>query len=262
MQEDFYLKVAAALSIDPDDTVLVVCGGGHDRNVVQSIGVKRAVISNVTLHNNQSEYAPFDWQYQDAEKLSLDDRSFDWVFVHAGLHHCASPHWALCEMLRVARKGILVIEARDSLLNSIAGMLGLVPDFEIEPVLLSKGQLGGVRNSNIPNYVYRWTEREFRKTISSFEPAYEHDISFAYGWRLPLQRIAMSKKALVRFAVYAAKALVPFLKAVAPRQGNRFACICRKTEAVKPWIKLDSDKVLPNLAWMETVYDPAKYRRG
>ena len=38
------------------------------------------------------------WSYQDAQALSFDDRSFDWVFVSEGLHHCRSPtgHWVRC----------------------------------------------------------------------------------------------------------------------------------------------------------------------
>jgi ubiquinone/menaquinone biosynthesis C-methylase UbiE len=53
------------------------------------------------------EFAPFSWSFQDAEQLSFEDEAFDYVFVHAGLHHCASPHRALLEMYRVARRGIM-----------------------------------------------------------------------------------------------------------------------------------------------------------
>jgi ubiquinone/menaquinone biosynthesis C-methylase UbiE len=44
---------------------------------------------------------------QDAENLSYDDRAFDLVVVHAGLHPCYSPHRALLEMYRVARRCVV-----------------------------------------------------------------------------------------------------------------------------------------------------------
>ncbi len=54
--------------------------------------------------------------------------------VHAGLHHCGSPHRALLEMYRVARKAAVVFEARDSLMMRSAVALGFTNDFELEAV--------------------------------------------------------------------------------------------------------------------------------
>jgi ubiquinone/menaquinone biosynthesis C-methylase UbiE len=52
----------------------------------------------------------------DAESRTFDDDSSDYVIAHAVLHHWNSPHRALIEMYRVARKGAIGIEARDSVL--------------------------------------------------------------------------------------------------------------------------------------------------
>ena len=54
-------------------------------------------ISNVD--ESGDVYAPYAWSRQDAEALDLPDGSFDLAAVSAGLHHCASPHRALLEML-------------------------------------------------------------------------------------------------------------------------------------------------------------------
>ena len=156
--------------LDLYDRILVIAAGEFDRSVFSHIGFINVVITNIDYDRGVKDYEPYNWEYQDAENLSYDDKEFDWVFVHAGLHHCASPHRGLCEMLRVAKKGVGVFEARDSLLNSISTKLGLVPLYELEPCVLSKGAEGGLRNSNIPNFIYRWTEREVKKTVNSYLP--------------------------------------------------------------------------------------------
>lgn len=56
---------------------------------------------------DDGRYAPMEWSYQDAEHLTYGDETLDVCVVHDGLHHCRSPHQALLEMLRVARRGVL-----------------------------------------------------------------------------------------------------------------------------------------------------------
>ena len=73
------------------DTVLVVCGGISDKNELLKQGFKNVIISNLSPHAGVEDYSPYKWEHQDAENLSYKDDSFDWVFVKAGLHHCASP---------------------------------------------------------------------------------------------------------------------------------------------------------------------------
>ena len=95
--------------------------------------------------------------------LTYDDESFDLAVISAGLHHCASPHRALLELYRVAGKGVLALEARDSAFMRAALRLGVVDEYELTAVADNDFASGGVRNSPVPNYVYRWTEREVRE---------------------------------------------------------------------------------------------------
>ena len=74
-------------------------------------------------------------------------------------------------MYRVARKGIIVIESRRSLLMQIANRLGLSPEYEVEAVVGSELERGGVDNTAIPNYIYRWTEDELMRAINHTIPA-------------------------------------------------------------------------------------------
>ena len=79
--------------------------------------------------------------------------------------------------------------------------------------------------------MYRWTEREVRKTIQSLLPAYQHDIRFAYGLRVPADRLGRGRR-IVRMA----QALAPVAGRVAPRQGNEFAFVIVKNVRPQPWL--------------------------
>ncbi|MEC5289362.1 MULTISPECIES: class I SAM-dependent methyltransferase [unclassified Aurantimonas] len=258
---DFFLETVQKAGVQPEDTVLVVCGGSYDQQTLEVAGVKDVVISNVSDRGSPPEtYGNYRWEIQDAEDISHPDQSFDWVIVHAGLHHCRSPHRGFCEMLRVSTRGIIIVEARDSLVVGAAKRLGLVPEFEMEPIILSGGKYGGVRDTPIPNFIYRWTEKEARKTVASFDPAFQHQVLFNYGWRLPLQRISMSRNRAVRAAVRLADAGKFLLTALLPHQGNLFGIVVKKSGEVRPWIKRGADnQMAPDLDYIGKKYDPSRY---
>ena len=51
-----------------------------------------------------------DYLQLNAENLDVPDASFDFAFAKEMLHHCQRPYLALYEMLRVARRGVVIIE--------------------------------------------------------------------------------------------------------------------------------------------------------
>jgi len=262
MAGDFYARVLERARIAASESILAVCAGSYDKDTLLAAGFTDVVISNVDYHAGITDYSPYQWHYQDAENLSAKDGSFHWCVVHAGLHHCGSPHRTLCEMLRVARKGVIFIEARDSLLLRMAVKCGLTSDFELEPALLSNGKLGGFRNTLIPNFIYRWTEREVWKTVSSAEPQREPKIEFVYGYRIPTRRMAMSKSAVKRALTYWAEAAACLLQMLAPRQGNLFGVIIRKDGPLKPWLTESGGELAVGLDYIRKSYSPEKYKRG
>jgi ubiquinone/menaquinone biosynthesis C-methylase UbiE len=166
---NFYAETLCSLKAKElllsDDNVLVVAGGSHDRTSLLEAGFNKVVISNLDYHAGEVDYSPFQWTRLDAERIELSDDSFDWVIIHAGLHHLGVPAQGVCEMFRVCRKGIVCFEARDSLAMRLAVKVSLSSEYELESAFLSDGLSGGYRNGPIPNYVYRWTEREFEKVI-------------------------------------------------------------------------------------------------
>ncbi len=251
-------KLMSAGQLSPTDSVLVACGGPFDARVMQAVGLKDVVITNLDARYD-GYCAPFEWEYKDVENLELADGSVDWAMAHAGLHHCGSPHRGVLELMRVARKGVLVVEARDSLLIRTAVRLGFTTDYEIESVALDKERLGGLRNTGVPNYVYRWTEREVRKTVESARPDRRNDLRFFYGLTLPTQRLAMSgpvKRALAGVL----GVLATIAHHLLPGQGNQFGFAILNSDADKPWILRDAEgpRLSPDY---KLGFDTARYKK-
>lgn len=246
-------QLLVAGDIKPDSSIIVTCGGSGDREVLAAAGLRNATITNLD-RDHAGTVDPYAWQFADAEDLPFPDDSFDWGMVHAGLHHCRSPHRGLLELLRVSRKGVLVVEARESALMRLAVRLGFTPEYEIESVVLGAGT-GGMRHGPIPNFIYRWTEREVRKTVESAMPGTVNPVRFFYGLRLPDVRMSMMpawKKSAFRATVSALRLLFR----MTPRQGNEFGFAIVKTGEHKPWIARDLRSIDPGY---ELAFDPARH---
>ncbi|HJQ70068.1 MAG TPA: methyltransferase domain-containing protein [Blastocatellia bacterium] len=238
-------------------SVLVVCGTTKDKTVFADLGFTNVTISNLDTREPDDQFAPYAWSYQDAENLSFPDAHFDFVAVNAGLHHCHSPHRAMLEMYRVARRAILVIEARESLLLKLAIRLGLAEEYEVCNVVTEGLDFGGVRNSLIPNFVYRWTEREVTKTIASYAPQAEPYVRFYYDLKFPFGSLVDRN----RFYLLLAIALYPLAKLASklfPKQSNLFAFAIKKPripEELFPWLKIEDNNIALNMPWIKKRYD-------
>lgn len=258
---DFYVDVVRRLvergALATDMRVLVVCGGEHDRAALLACGFRDVTISNVDERMVGSEFAPFAWSFQDAEALDCPDASFDLVIAHNGLHHCASPHRAVCEMYRVARSSILVFEPYDGLLTRLALRTGLGQRYEVAAVVDNDMRFGGVRNTAIPNFVYRWTEAEVRKLVMSLDPVGRQAIGFFYATRPPLARLRMLRS---RAALALTMLALPLLKLVTlavPKAANNFAFHVAKPRLpsdLQPWLTMEDGRVVMDRRWVDARY--------
>lgn len=209
-----------------DWRVLVVAGGDVDRQALAACGFEHVTVTNLSGDGDER---------QDAEALTYDDDAFDFAIISAGLHHCASPHRALLELYRVGRHGALALEARDSALMRLAQRLGVVDDYELTAVADNGFASGGVRNTAVPNYVYRWTEREVEKTIASAFPQRRHRFLWFRELELPVSVLELSGKARWRYAT----APLRLVTRVLPRQANLFAFAVLR-EGLQPWMRDDA----------------------
>ena len=234
--------------------VLVAAGGSGDRDVFHALDFDDVTITNLE-DASPADYAPYRWEHQDAEALDYADGEFDWTVVSAGLHHCRSPHRALLELYRVAGRGVLAIESRDSALMRAAIRAGVADEYELTAVAASGFRAGGVRNTAVPNYVFRWTEDEVTKTIASQAPHAAHEFLWFHELELPLSlfEIGGRRRHLIGNAL---RGLEPAARAFArlfPGQANLFAFVTLKPQLprdLQPWLRLGEDGPAPDEAWI------------
>lgn len=173
---DFY-KENLLKYINKNSSILVIGGSEDEYKLYKNLEYENFKISNLESENNKFS---FEILNIDATSIPYEDNYFDYVITHACLHHMRKPHIALIEMYRVSKIGTLIIEGNDSFIMRLSSSLGFSEKFEISSVD-KINKRGGVEESGIPNYIYRWTEREIYKTLSSFEPEFKHKILFNYS---------------------------------------------------------------------------------
>ncbi len=254
MRVPFVRKVLTRLLreelVHKDQAILAVCAGIAEQDLFREMGFSNVTLSNVEVPPAGPETDSLNWAVEDAQELSFPDGQFDISFVSDGLHHCSAPHSALLEMYRVAKKGVIVVESRDSILMRLAILLGLTPAYELEAVFDHGGKTGGVNNTGIPNYIYRWTEHEFRKVIRSFDPCGRHTFRFFYGLNLPYQMASFHRNPAKLVTITLLSPLVRTFTWILPRQCNSLAMVALKPHDIWPWLKRNGDSILFDLAYV------------
>lgn len=255
-------------SIPRDLAVLVVGGGPSDADVLARAGFQSFQMSNFPteiLRSGKNGSQPNTGTTPlDAEDLALPDESYDLVFAHEVLHHCRSPHRALCEMLRVSRKFVIFQEPNDSLLMRALTFLRFSFPYEL-PAVIDNGYIaGGVRDSQIPNYIYRWNRRDVFKCVSSFAAerlfsiyvypywdfnATENDLDLRKETRIRHLTGILGTKNFLR--VLRMSQLVLNATLITRRQGNKFFCCIAKHGQLRPWLKWEGPQIK-----FDRVYSP------
>ena len=226
--------------IRPTDRVLVQFAGVKDERICDAVGLTNCTFTNVAPGSASTGATAA--QRFDAHRMPHADLTFDHAIAHDGLHHCSRPHEALHEMYRLARKTILFVENQDSLLMRLGARTGAVGLYEFAAVADGGHTTGGVDGTGVPNYVYRWTRREVRKTVAAFDPGRAVPIEFTEEWnlgdnraasRVLADRLGLNPRTANRLMSFAHRGL----NAIAARQGNIFAAAIRKDRsAPQPWM--------------------------
>jgi SAM-dependent methyltransferase len=95
---------------------------------------------------------------ENAESMSFQDRSFDYAFCKESYHHFPRPMIALYEMLRISRKGVILIEPNDRLHSILRRLVA-----PIKRALGRPAHMDALAYEDCGNYVYSISEREIEK---------------------------------------------------------------------------------------------------
>ncbi len=137
---------------------------GSDAHFLESKGVDVIAtdISDTILSKAFQQGFIKKYQKENAEKLSFSDQEFDFVLCKESYHHFPRPYIAVYEMLRVAKKGIILIEPADQYVDS---SILQIPFRNLKDFLRRKFKNRSIRNDfeTSGNYVYRLSKREVEK---------------------------------------------------------------------------------------------------
>lgn len=167
--------------LNKNKSILVLGASSDEANLFHKLHFKKITLSNIDLAQLKGA------EKYNFRKIKIDFRNlyriknsfYDFVVVHASIHHASKPHNILLEMYRIAKLGVLIVESNDSFIMRLAVKLKFSEDFE-KSALNYKTYVGGVDGSHIPNYIYRWTEREIKKLFYSYQPDKKINIIFNY----------------------------------------------------------------------------------
>ena len=160
-------------------------------------------------------------------------------------------------MLRVARRHVVFLEPNDSFAMRALAALGMSFPFEIPAVRANGGTSGGVRNSGVPNFIYRWSGHEARKAVAAALPEFacaldarpfwdftidEHELGLRRETRIGALTRVLGTRNLIRLL----KASEKLLNVTPPirRQGNKFCCIVSKRDELRPWLKRERGEIV------------------
>ena len=241
-----------ACNVDREESVLVIGASKDDLDLLQQAGFVNITTSNVSVDPISDSASQLTLN---AESIDLPDESFDLVFAHAVLHHCRSPHRAVCEMLRVARRQVLFFEPNDSLFMRLLTKANFSFPYEIPAVVSNGFTSGGLGDTQIPNFIYRWNGNEVLKTAFSYLAEREFVCHFYAYWDFYVNEAELALRKQTRIGVItnaigastfirllrlaqSVMNLVPPLRS----QGNKFFAGIAKQSQLRPWLKMDPDE--------------------
>ena len=243
------------IDIDVNSEVLVIGGMQEDAGALRRCGFHRITLSNINgvpddpaLSNDLPILAI------DAEGIDLPDDSYDVVFAHEMIHHCRSPHLALCEMLRVSKRHVVMMEPNDSAFMRLLCRFKLSFPFELAAVVNNGYVCGGVRNSAVPNFIFRWNQTEVQKLACSYLPEYRVALYTDPYWDFNVNEKNLADRKQTKLgSITRLLGATNFLRLLhmaqnvlnrAPvlrHQGNKFFCCLQKSAQLQPWLVREGD---------------------
>ncbi len=129
-----------------------------------SLTVLPTDISTVMLEKAKKIGLIDSFSNENAEELSFEDESFDYCFCKESFHHFPRPFIALYEMIRVARKAVILIEPADD--NKKPWPLLFIEGIKFFTKKIIRKEIKSpdyYRFEESGNYVYTVSERDIQK---------------------------------------------------------------------------------------------------
>lgn len=178
LQEVFFSCLTPFIKSKSNTWLTVGDAYGHDAMYLLNNNVKDVIATDLNddlLAVSKEIGLVNKYSAENAEKLSFSDNSIDYILCKESYHHFPRPYAALYEMIRVAKKGIIIIEPQDPI-SKMPLLLFLSNVLEkIKVGLTNKLWKNRFSYEAVGNFVYKTSEREFEK--------------FAAGLNLPLVAI-------------------------------------------------------------------------
>lgn len=106
---------------------------------------------------------------ENAENLSFIDLSLDYILCKESYHHFPRPYAGLYEMVRVARKGVIIMEPQDPI-SKMPILLPIVNFLEsIKNGLSLKLWKNRFSYEKVGNFVYKVSQREIEKFAAGLD---------------------------------------------------------------------------------------------
>jgi len=128
---------------------------------------------------------------ENAEQLSFQDDSFDYVYCKESFHHFARPYAALYEMYRVAKKGVILTEPRDTSIDKEP--FELLKD--LAKTLLGRKTRSAHGFEPIGNYIYSVSEKELEKALMGLDGRTIATIGCNDAYQEGIEFVSMQSKA-------------------------------------------------------------------
>ena len=147
--ERFMEPVIDVLQTHDDRWLTIGDGSGHDSWIMLNKGFKDVLSTDIgdgTLQRSLREGHIQKCEQANAENLQYGDGAFDFVLCKEAFHHMRRPYLGLYEMLRVARKAVVLIEPQDQWVDFPTRAGQPSPFYE-----------------RVGNYVYALSMREIQK---------------------------------------------------------------------------------------------------
>ncbi|MFC4471060.1 class I SAM-dependent methyltransferase [Streptomyces xiangluensis] len=202
--------------LDPaGQSVLIVCGGVGGEGIFLS----RQGFTDVTVSDLSEEALTVCRTLEpklrtmplNAENMAeIPDSSYDVVLVQDGLHHLPRPVLGFTEMLRVARRAVVVIEPHDGLVGRLIGT-----EWE--------------RQGDVVNYVFRWNRSLLNQATRSYLLCKQAVVLPRRVWDHNLVVGKMARRFPERWRPTVAKTIYQALRPV-NRLGNMMVAVVVKSD--------------------------------